>query len=384
MAEQAFQLALAERYALQQIGQPRPAFAGRDPVEQLLHRVAPCLDLFEPAEQFAFDHRLLRVPPQLGQPIDQLRQAQPGPVGLLKPVKLIEADAEYRSAHAGAKTHPHQPDLPGQLQAGAGQLRARDQRPRPAWRAIETQRIGEVEDHAAAAVRVQHLLVVSLRAVAFHPPETLHVRRQRRTWRACDETLQAGQAGVEGLGHDGPFGRCRKSTIAQHGGCVALVAHSNRGVTTMRMNYQAAAPDVMTAMIGLETYLARQSRREDGVDKPLMELVKIRVSQINGCAYCLDMHTKDARALGETEQRIYALSAWRETPFFTDRERAALAWAEANTLLPQGVSRQLFEEVREYFSEAQLANLTLAIATINAWNRFGVSFAPVPGSYQPD
>ncbi len=152
----------------------------------------------------------------------------------------------------------------------------------------------------------------------------------------------------------------------------------------MRMNYQAAAPDVMTAMIGLETYLARQSRRENGVDKPLMELGKIRVSQINGCAYCLDMHTKDARALGETEQRIYALSAWRETPFFSDRERAALAWAEANTLLPQGVSQQLFEEVREQFSEAQLANLTLAIATINAWNRFGVSFAPVPGSYQPD
>ena len=151
----------------------------------------------------------------------------------------------------------------------------------------------------------------------------------------------------------------------------------------MRMNYQAAAPDVMTAMIGLETYLARQSRREDGVDKPLMELVKIRVSQINQCAYCLDMHTKDARALGETEQRIYALSAWRETPFFSDRERAALAWAEANTLLPQGVSQQLFEDVREYFSEAQLANLTLAIATINAWNRFGVSFAPVPDSYQP-
>ena len=151
----------------------------------------------------------------------------------------------------------------------------------------------------------------------------------------------------------------------------------------MRMNYQAAAPDVMTAMIGLETYLARQSRREDGVDKPLMELVKIRVSQINQCAYCLDMHTKDARALGETEQRICALSAWRETPFFSDRERAALAWAEANTLLPQGVSQQLFEEVREYFSESQLANLTLAIATINAWNRFGVSFAPVPGSYQP-
>lgn len=151
----------------------------------------------------------------------------------------------------------------------------------------------------------------------------------------------------------------------------------------MRMNYQAAAPEAVKAMLGLETYLARQSRSEDGVDKPLMELVKIRVSQINQCAFCIDMHTKDARALGETEQRIYALSAWRETPFFNARERAALAWAEANTLLPQGISQAQFEEVREHFSEAQLTNLTLAIATINAWNRFGVSFAPVPGSYQP-
>ncbi|MCQ4278724.1 carboxymuconolactone decarboxylase family protein [Pseudomonas stutzeri] len=152
----------------------------------------------------------------------------------------------------------------------------------------------------------------------------------------------------------------------------------------MRMNYQTAAPDVMTAMIGLETYLARQSRREDGIDKPLMELVKIRVSQINHCAFCIDMHTRDARAIGETEQRIYVLSAWRETPFFTERERAALAWAEANTLLPNGIEQALFDEVRQQFSEAQLANLTLAIATINAWNRFGVSFAPVPGSYQPE
>ena len=151
----------------------------------------------------------------------------------------------------------------------------------------------------------------------------------------------------------------------------------------MRMNYQAAAPEAIKAMIGLETYLARQSRSEDGVDKSLMELVKIRVSQINHCAFCIDMHTKDARANGETEQRIYALSAWRETPFFTDRERAALAWAEANTLLPNGVEQALFDEVRQQFSEAQLTNLALAIATINAWNRFGVSFAPVPGSYRP-
>ncbi len=151
----------------------------------------------------------------------------------------------------------------------------------------------------------------------------------------------------------------------------------------MRMNYQAAAPEAVKAMVGLETYLARQSRSEDGIDKPLMELVKVRVSQINQCAFCLDMHTKDARALGETEQRLYALSAWRETPFFSGRERAALAWAEANTVLTQGVSDALFETVRAQFSEAQLTNLTLIIAAINAWNRFGVSFAPVPGSYQP-
>lgn len=151
----------------------------------------------------------------------------------------------------------------------------------------------------------------------------------------------------------------------------------------MRMNYQAAAPDVIKAMMALETYLARQSRSEEGVEKSLMELVKIRVSQINQCAFCIDMHTKDARAGGETEQRIYALSAWRETPFFSDRERAALAWAEANTLLPQGVSQHLFEQVREQFTEAQLTNLTLAIVSINGWNRFGVSFAPVPGDYQP-
>ncbi len=151
----------------------------------------------------------------------------------------------------------------------------------------------------------------------------------------------------------------------------------------MRMNYQAAAPEAVKAMMGLETYLARQSRSEEGVDKPLMELVKIRVSQLNHCAFCIDMHTKDARALGETEQRIYALNAWRETPFFTDRERAALAWAEANTLLPQGVEQALFDEARRHFSEPQLVNLTLAVAAINAWNRFGVSFAPVPGSYQP-
>ncbi|MED5523665.1 MAG: carboxymuconolactone decarboxylase family protein [Pseudomonadota bacterium] len=152
----------------------------------------------------------------------------------------------------------------------------------------------------------------------------------------------------------------------------------------MRMNYQAAAPEAIKAMMALEIYLAKQSKAEDGVDKPLMELVKIRVSQLNKCAFCIDMHTKDARAMGETEQRIYALNAWHETPFFSARERAALAWAEANTLLPQGgVSDALYQELRQHFNEAQLTNLTLAVAIINAWNRFGVSFAPDVGSYQP-
>lgn len=152
----------------------------------------------------------------------------------------------------------------------------------------------------------------------------------------------------------------------------------------MRMNYQAAAPEAVKAMMALEIYLAKQSKSEDGVDKPLMELVKIRISQLNKCAFCIDMHTKDARAMGETEQRIYALNAWHETPFFSARERAALAWAEANTLLPQGgVSDALYQELRQHFNEAQLTNLTLAVATINAWNRFGVSFAPDVGSYQP-
>ncbi|WP_417358735.1 carboxymuconolactone decarboxylase family protein [Gallaecimonas pentaromativorans] len=152
----------------------------------------------------------------------------------------------------------------------------------------------------------------------------------------------------------------------------------------MRMNYQAAAPEAIKAMMALEIYLAKQSKAEDGVDKPLMELVKIRVSQLNKCAFCIDMHTKDARAMGETEQRIYALNAWHETPFFSARERAALAWAEANTLLPQGgVSDALYQDLRQHFNEAQLTNLTLAVAIINAWNRFGVSFAPDVGSYQP-
>jgi AhpD family alkylhydroperoxidase len=116
----------------------------------------------------------------------------------------------------------------------------------------------------------------------------------------------------------------------------------------------------------------------------LRELVKLRASQINGCAYCVDMHSLDARAGGEAEQRLYALPVWHETPFFTERERAALLWTEKLTLLSiDHVPDEVFEQVRQHFSEEELANLTLVIATINAWNRFGVSFRDVPGEYTP-
>ena len=120
------------------------------------------------------------------------------------------------------------------------------------------------------------------------------------------------------------------------------------------------------------------------LDRSLFGLVEIRASQINGCAYCLDMHTKDARAAGETEQRIYALSAWRETPFFTDRERAALEWTEAVTrLADRQVSDELHRRVSAHFTDDELVALTFGVVVINCWNRLAVSFGAVPGSYQP-
>jgi AhpD family alkylhydroperoxidase len=145
------------------------------------------------------------------------------------------------------------------------------------------------------------------------------------------------------------------------------------------MDYMKAAPEGYKAMSALESYV-----RLSGLEHPLLELVKIRASQINGCAFCLDMHTKDARVGGETEQRLYALPAWRETPFFTDRERAALTWTEAVTRVADThVPDDVFELVREQFTEKELADLTLAIVTINGWNRLAVAFRKVPGSYQP-
>jgi AhpD family alkylhydroperoxidase len=125
--------------------------------------------------------------------------------------------------------------------------------------------------------------------------------------------------------------------------------------------------------------------RTCGIEPKLLELIKIRASQINGCAYCLDMHTKDARAQGETEQRIYALNAWRETPFFTEKERAALAWTESVTQVSMSqVPDEVYEIVRQHFDEKEIVNITTAIVAINGWNRFAVSFRSVPGAYQPE
>lgn len=147
-----------------------------------------------------------------------------------------------------------------------------------------------------------------------------------------------------------------------------------------RLDTQKAAPAAMQAMLALETHVQKASRLEPS----LLELIRFRASQINGCAYCLDMHSKDARANGESEQRLYALSAWRETPFFTDRERAALAWTEAITLISEGhAPDHVFDEVRQRFTEEELVNLTLAIVTINGWNRLAIGFRAVPGEYQP-
>jgi AhpD family alkylhydroperoxidase len=145
-----------------------------------------------------------------------------------------------------------------------------------------------------------------------------------------------------------------------------------------RLDYPRLAPEAARAMYALGTYLAGC-----GLEHALIELVKTRASQINGCAYCIDMHTKDARAAGETEQRLYALNAWHETPFFTDRERAALAWTEAVTRIGGGVPDDLYAEARQQFSEKELVDLTWAVAAINAWNRVAISFRSVPGSYQP-
>ncbi|HYK85282.1 MAG TPA: carboxymuconolactone decarboxylase family protein [Ktedonobacteraceae bacterium] len=148
---------------------------------------------------------------------------------------------------------------------------------------------------------------------------------------------------------------------------------------TERIRYAKAAPGAYRAMSSLEKYV-----RESGIEASLLELIKLRASQINGCAFCIDMHWKDARAAGESEQRLYSLDAWRETSFYSERERAALAWTEAVTLIAKNhVPDELYEQTRQHFSEEELVNLTMAVVAINGWNRLSISFRAEAGTYQP-
>ena len=145
-----------------------------------------------------------------------------------------------------------------------------------------------------------------------------------------------------------------------------------------RMEYWKVAPAAYKAMSSLEACL-----RESGLDKALLDMVKLRASQINGCAYCIDMHWKDARAAGESEQRLYGLDAWREAPYYTDRERAALGWTEALTNVTDGhVPEAVYEAARAAFSDKELVDLTWAVAAINAWNRVSIAFRAEAGSYR--
>jgi AhpD family alkylhydroperoxidase len=146
-----------------------------------------------------------------------------------------------------------------------------------------------------------------------------------------------------------------------------------------RINLMNVNPGILHAMLGLEEQVSK-----GGLDSKLLDLVRMRASQINGCAYCLDMHSKDARAAGETEQRLYGLNAWRETPYYSARERAALEWTEALTLVTDGhVPDEVYQRVRQQFSEDELAHLSLAIVAINGWNRLNVAARTVPGDYVP-
>ncbi len=146
-----------------------------------------------------------------------------------------------------------------------------------------------------------------------------------------------------------------------------------------RIDYRKFAQGALNPIFALEKYIA-----ESGLEPKLVHLVKMRASQINGCAYCLDMHSIDARAAGETEQRLYTLDAWRETPFFTDRERAALAWTEAVTLIAQThAPDDVYADLQKQFTEKEIVDLTFVVGTINLWNRLAISTRAVPGHYKP-
>jgi AhpD family alkylhydroperoxidase len=153
---------------------------------------------------------------------------------------------------------------------------------------------------------------------------------------------------------------------------------------SQRLNYIEAFPEAFKAMVGLE-----QAIHSSGLEPKLLHMLKLRVSQINGCAYCVDMHWKDAKAAGETEQRLYGLSAWREAPYYTDAERAALSWAESLTLIPVwhnsgaiAAADPIYAEVRKHFDDRHLAALSWAIAAINAWNRIAISARTPAGTYK--
>jgi AhpD family alkylhydroperoxidase len=146
-----------------------------------------------------------------------------------------------------------------------------------------------------------------------------------------------------------------------------------------RIAFQDGNKGLMDGLFKIGMYL-----KQSGLDHTLQELIKTRASQINGCAYCLDMHWKDAIALGETEQRLYSLSAWKETPYYTEAERAALAYTEEVTKIPQtDVSDEVFNELSKHFNKAQIADITMAIIAINSWNRLNVAFRTIPGGYKP-
>ncbi|HVP55565.1 MAG TPA: carboxymuconolactone decarboxylase family protein [Candidatus Eisenbacteria bacterium] len=146
-----------------------------------------------------------------------------------------------------------------------------------------------------------------------------------------------------------------------------------------RIDYLKSGRGVYEAMLAMEKYL-----QQSGLDPKLLDLIKLRASQINGCAYCIDMHWKDLRAQGESEQRLYGLDAWEESPYYTGRERAVLAWTEAVTSIRDGhVRDEVFEEIKKYFSEKEIADLTLAVGQINTWNRLAIAARATPGKYQP-
>jgi AhpD family alkylhydroperoxidase len=147
---------------------------------------------------------------------------------------------------------------------------------------------------------------------------------------------------------------------------------------TARIDITRVSPKATQAMLKLQKYV-----HDSSLEYSLIELVKMRASQINGCAYCLDMHSKDARAAGETEQRLYALNAWREAPFYSDRERAALEWTEALTLVADNhVPHDVFDVASENFTEQELVDLSLAVVAINGWNRLSIAFRAEPGTYK--